>query len=208
VGRGGLRVSALPKAARGQADRRARHEVPDIVRFLNDWKCGVNTNNTPPMFAAWIRDNADRLEALAHLTIAEPEVLEHLGKIQAIYDSLWGEARANIRTWGPAANAKTLHMLIPGLCAMWDKNIVPFADGYADFMAEMRRLAVRMVEESPYASAEELEQRMQEHLGYAAPETLLVEVDHVVRHRVYEPDHHGDAGCAEREPRAGSHALV
>lgn len=149
----------------------------DIVRFLNDWKCGVNRDNTPPMLAEWIRENADRLEALAHLTIVDAEVLYRLEEIQAIYDSLWEAARAKIRTWGPAANAKTLHMLIPGLFVMWDKNIVPFADDYADFMAEMHRLAVRMIETSPYASAEELEQRMQEHLGYAVTKTLAKYLD-------------------------------
>ena len=157
------------------AERAAR--APDIVRFLNAWKCGVNRDNTPPMLAEWIRANADRLEALAHLTIEDVDVLERHNEIQAIYGSLWEAARAKIRTWGPAATAKTLHMLIPRLFVMWDKNIVPFANGYGDFTVEMHRLAVRLIEESPHTSVEELEQRMQEHLGYAVAKTLAKYLD-------------------------------
>ncbi len=129
------------------------------------------------MLAAWIRANPDRIEALAQLTIADSEVLERLDEIQALYDSLWNEARVKIRTWGPAANAKTLHQLVPGLFVMWDKNIVRFADGYADFIAEMHRLGVRMVEESPYSSRDDLERRMQGHLGYAVRKTLAKYLD-------------------------------
>jgi hypothetical protein len=55
-----------------------------------------------------------------------------LSEIQAVYDSLWANARETICTWGPAGNSKTLHQLIPVLFVMWDKNIVPFADDYAD----------------------------------------------------------------------------
>jgi hypothetical protein len=149
----------------------------DIVRFLNDWKCGVNKHNTPPMLAAWIRANADRLDALADLAIADPAVPERLGEVQATYDSLWSAARAEIRTWGPAANAKTLHQLVPGLFVMWDVNIMKFADGYTDFMAEMHRLGQRMVRESPYASVAELEERMQQHLGYGVRKTLAKYLD-------------------------------
>ena len=125
----------------------------DITRFLNDWRCGVNKDNTPPMLAAWIRTNAERIEPLVHLSIGSPELQDCLGDIQAIYDDLWTRARAVIRTWGPAANAKTLHQLVPSLFVMWDKNIVPFARNYADFTAEMHGLGMRMVEESPFGSA-------------------------------------------------------
>jgi hypothetical protein len=134
---------------RSVAERAARSR--EIVRFLNDWKCGVNKDRTPPVLAAWVRANHQRLENLADLTIAAPEVLDRLDEIQELYDDLWGVARKEIRTWGPAANAKTLHMLVPRLFVMWDKNIVPYASDYADFTAEMHRLATRMIEESPFA---------------------------------------------------------
>lgn len=147
---------------RSTAQRAAKSR--DIVRFLNDWKCGVNNANTPPMLAAWIRQNADELNSLAHLTIADPVVVDHIDEIASIYDSLWVAARLKIRTWGPAANAKTLHQLVPGLFVMWDKNIVPFANGYPDFTIEMHGLAARMVVESPWESAEELEAGVQELL--------------------------------------------
>ena len=55
---------------------------------------------------------------------------------------------------------------------MWDTNILPFAEGYRDFMSEMHRLGARMIDESPYTSADELEQGMQAHLGYAGRKPL------------------------------------
>jgi hypothetical protein len=149
----------------------------DLVRFLNAWKCGVNKDKTPPMLAAWMRENAERVEALEHLTIADPEVLQRLNEIQAVYDSLWTTARAEVRTWGPAATAKTLHQLVPGLFVMWDKNIERYADGYVDFMSEMHRLGTRMVAEGPYASEADLERGLQEHLEYGVRKTLAKYLD-------------------------------
>jgi hypothetical protein len=109
--------------------------------------------------------------------VTDGEVLEQLDEINDVYEDLWEEARARIHTWGPAANAKTLHQLVPGLYVMWDRNIEPFADGYADFMAEMHRLGVRMIQDSPYDSRDELEQRMQSHLGYGVWKTLAKYLD-------------------------------
>lgn len=150
----------------------------DITRFLNDWKCGVNRQDTPLMLVAWIRENAERLDALVPLTISEPEVLEQLDEIQAVYDTCGSPRAPGSRdSWGPAGNAKTLHQLIPGLFVMWDKNIVPLARDYSNFLAEMQSLAVRLIEESPYASAQELDGRMQEHLGYNVPKTLAKYLD-------------------------------
>ncbi|MEA2445774.1 MAG: hypothetical protein QOJ12_3066 [Thermoleophilales bacterium] len=40
------------------------------------------------MLAASIRENADRLEALAHTTIADPEVVPPLDEAQGLDDSL------------------------------------------------------------------------------------------------------------------------
>jgi hypothetical protein len=153
------------KALDGKPIAERASQSREIVRFLNVWKCGVNKDLTPPVIARWIRENAERLEALAHLTVDDPEVLDRLEEIQAIYDSLWDAARAEIRTRGRAATAKTLHMLLPGLFVMWDKNIERFANDYGDFMAEMHQLAVRMIAEGPYASAQELEQGDARALG-------------------------------------------
>jgi hypothetical protein len=149
----------------------------DIVRFLNDWKCGVNKLATPPVLAEWIRAHAERLQALEARTIADADLPDALDEIAALYDSLWETARAQIRTWGPAANAKTLHQLNPGLFVMWDKNIVPFADGYADFIAEMHDLGARMIEHSPFESAGELERGLQAHLRYRVRKTLAKYLD-------------------------------
>lgn len=114
---------------------------------------------------------------LAQFTIVDAELVDRLGEIETLYESLWEHARVEVRTWGPAANAKTLHQLVPAVFVMWDKNIVPFARDYADFIAEMHQLGVRMIEESPYGSLDELEQRMQEHLGYRVRKTLAKYLD-------------------------------
>jgi hypothetical protein len=104
-------------------------------------------------------------------------VLEYLDEIQSHYDSLWGAARVKIHNWGPAANSKALHQIIPGLFVMWDVSIVPFAHDHADFMAEMHRLALRLIADGPYTDQDELELRMQDHLGDGVRKTLAKYLD-------------------------------
>lgn len=148
----------------------------DIVLFLNNWNCMVNKTDTPIMLAAWIRENADRLEALAHLTIIDDALPAAIPEIQALYDSLMEAGREKIPNWSDAAASKTLHQLIPGLFVMWDNNIKPFASDYGDFMLEMRQLALRLIEESPYM-AEELERQLQHRLGYGVRKTIAKYLD-------------------------------
>jgi len=148
----------------------------DIVFFLNNWKCRVDKIETPIMLAAWIRENADRLEALAPLTIVGDELPEAIPEIQALYQSLMEAGRKKIPNWSDAAASKALHQVIPGLFVMWDKNIKPFATDYGDFMLEMHQLALRLIEESPY-TGEELEQQLQEQLGYGVRKTIAKYLD-------------------------------
>jgi hypothetical protein len=111
------------------------------------------------------------------LTIVDAEVLERLERSRPSTKSLFAAARQKIPNWGPAANSKALHQLLPRLFVMWDVNIEPYADDYADFTAEMHRLALRLIEEGPYVNAEELELRLQEHLGYGIRKTLAKYLD-------------------------------
>ena len=141
------------------------------------WKCRVNKTDTPPMLAAWIRENADRLEALTHVTIVDDALPDAVPEIKALYESLMAAEREKGHNWSDPAASKTLHQLIPGLFVMWDTNILPFADDYGDFTLEMHRLGLRLIEEGPYATSEELEQRLQEHLGDGVRKTIAKYLD-------------------------------
>jgi hypothetical protein len=65
---------------------------------------------------------------------------------------------------------------VPGLFVMWDKSIVR-SPATADFSAEMHHLAVWLIQDSPYRSAQELAQRMQQDLGFAVRKTLAKYLD-------------------------------
>jgi hypothetical protein len=148
----------------------------DIVKFLNDWACRVNSTDTPIMLAGWIRENADRLERLRGLTIVDDELPDAIREIQALYDSLMATGRAAVPNWSDAAASKVLHQLIPELFVMWDNNIKPFAADYGDFMLEMHRLGQRLIDESPF-DADEVEERLQAHLRYATRKTIAKYLD-------------------------------
>lgn len=73
--------------------------------------------------------------------------------------------------------SKTLHMLIPGLFVMWDKEIKRSAPtGYGAYLLQMHALAGRLAAEAP-VPAPELETYLQERLGYRVRKTLAKYLD-------------------------------
>jgi hypothetical protein len=100
---------------------------------------------------------------------------EQLG---GLHDDLIREARAGgLHNMSDAAASKTLHMLVPGLFVMWDKNIrrsVPH--GYGAYLLEMHAFARRLAEQAPVPTAE-IEDYLQQHLGSRLRKTLAKYLD-------------------------------
>jgi hypothetical protein len=74
-----------------------------------------------------------------------------------------------------AAASKTLHLVLPNLFVMWDKEIrrsVP--EGYSAYLVQMHSLARRLADQAP---AEDVEAHLQELLGYETRKTLAKYLD-------------------------------
>jgi hypothetical protein len=156
-------------------DRAARAE--DIVKFLNSWAARVSRAETSVMLSAWIGQQADRLERLARLTIADERLTARVAEIEAVYGDLMTAGRSRVRNWSDAANSKALHQLVPAVFVMWDQKIKQFARDYGDFMQRMHRLARRLILDSPYSSANTIETELQIVLGYSSLKPLAKYLD-------------------------------
>jgi hypothetical protein len=150
----------------------------DIVRLLNTWACRLSSTLTPGLLADWLGGRLGRFEALDTLTVLDSAVLEHAEELGALHDDLIVTMRAGgVHNMSDAAASKTLHVLIPGLFVMWDKEIRRSAPtGYASYMREMHALAIRLAAEAP-VPARRLEGYLQELLGYGAPKTVAKYLD-------------------------------
>jgi hypothetical protein len=155
-------------------ERAAR--APDIVAFLNSWAARVSRNETPGMLSAWIREQADPLQRVASLTIADELLPRHIDEIVALYAGLMTTGRTAVRNWSDAANSKALHQLVPCVFVMWDKKIKASAGDYGEFTRQMHHLARRLIRDSPYR-ADRIEVELQYALGYAARKPLAKYLD-------------------------------
>jgi hypothetical protein len=159
---------------RSIAERAAK--ARDIVLFLNNWGCMVNRTDSPSMLGQWIRDHADALEKLSTTHLLDDGLVDAIEEMNALYEDLLAEGKRVVPNWGPAATAKSLHQVIPALFMMWDTNILPFADNYADFTLEMHRLGQRLADEVRVAPLE-LDAHLQRHLGIAVRKTVAKYLD-------------------------------
>lgn len=154
---------------------RAGHAA-DIVAFLNSWAARVSRNEAPGMLGGWIREQAEPLQRVAGLTIADDLLPSHIGEIAALYASLMTTGRAAVRNWSDAANSKALHQLAPDLFVMWDKKIKQSAGEYGEFTLQMHRLARHLIRDSPYR-ADRIEIELQSALRYATRKPLAKYLD-------------------------------
>ena len=159
---------------RSMAEKSARSV--HIVTFLNAWKCRLKPLESRMLLRDWIRDHAERLEALADVTALDDELPARVGEVEALYDDLMQAGRGAVANWSDAATSKALHQLVPGLFVMWDVNIKPFAAGYGDFMLEMHRLGRRLMEEVGM-SPTDAESHLQALLGYRVRKTMAKYLD-------------------------------
>ena len=119
--------------------------VGDIVLFLNRWHCRVSKTKTPPVLADWIASEYGAIQAITHLSIALPEMIQYRAEFDRLYQSILRLQQAGIHNFGAAAAAKTLHLLHPPLFVMWDNNIRQYTHAmYGYFLADMHAFAVRL----------------------------------------------------------------
>jgi hypothetical protein len=145
----------------------------DLVLFLNTWACRLSSAQAPRLIADWTRAHLELLEELEPLTIIDPALPERAQQLGALHDTLIGDMRAQgLHNMSDAAASKTLHMLIPRLFVMWDKEIRRSApDGYSAYLLQMHAVAGRLAEQAP-VPAPELEDYLQQRLAYRVRKTL------------------------------------
>ena len=156
----------------------ARAEGRELVGFLNRWACRLSSVKTPGLIAGWADRRMKRLEQFEPLTIADAELPEHAEELGALHDDLIAHVKAGgVLNMGAAAASKTLHMLIPELFVMWDKEITRSAPGgYGAYQRQMHTLAGRLSAELG-VPAGELETQLQQQLGYRARKPLTKYLD-------------------------------
>jgi hypothetical protein len=150
----------------------------DLVRLLNTWACRLSSARAPGALEAWLQGHVPELERLEPLTILDPRARERGPQIGALHDDLIAHMRASgVLNMSDAAASKALHMVIPALFVMWDKEIRRSApEGYGEYLLQMHGLAHRLVEQAP-VRAEALEAHLQELLGYDTRKPLAKYLD-------------------------------
>jgi hypothetical protein len=155
---------------------RTRAEGRELVDFLNRWACRLSSVKTPGLIADWANDHMTRLEQFEPLTIQDAELHDHADELGSLHDDLIAYVKAGgVLNMSDAAASKTLHMLIPDLFVMWDKEIRRSApEGYSAYLLQMHALALRLIDQAP---ADDVEAHLQELLGYETRKTLAKYLD-------------------------------
>jgi hypothetical protein len=157
---------------------RARAEGRELVDLLNRWACRLSSLRTPDLIADWANGHMTRLERLEPLTIFDADLPDHAEELGSLHDDLIAHVKAGgVLNMSDAAASKTLHLLIPDLFVMWDKEIKRSAPaGYGAYQRQMHKLAGRLAAEAEVPIAE-LETKLQRQLGYRARKPLTKYLD-------------------------------
>jgi hypothetical protein len=100
------------------------------------------TGETRIALREWLEREQDTLEALGGLSLTDSGLAEHNEDCERLYSSLialrdsMGGAR--IPTMGDAAASKILHLMVPPLFVMWDKEIKKAGWRYGEFLLQMQ----------------------------------------------------------------------
>ncbi len=156
----------------------ARAEGRELVDFLNRWACRLSSVKTPGLIAGWAHDHMTSLEQFEPLTILDVELPDHADELGSLHDDLIAHVKAGgVLNMSDAAASKTLHMLIPELFVMWDKEIKRSAPGgYGSYQRHMHKLARRLAAETGVPVGE-VETQLQRRLGYRARKPLTKYLD-------------------------------
>ena len=156
----------------------ARAEGRELVDVLNRWACRLSSVRTPGLIAGWAHDHMGHLERLEPLTIMDAALPDHADELGSLHDDLIAHVKAGgVLNMSDAAASKTLHMLIPELFVMWDKEIKRSAPGgYGAYQRQMHKLARRLAVEAGVPTSE-IETHLQQRLGYEARKPLTKYLD-------------------------------
>jgi hypothetical protein len=156
----------------------ARAEGRELVGILNGWACRLSSVRTPGLIAGWAHDHMTRLEQFESLTILDAELPDHAEELGSLHDDLIAHVKAGgVLNMGDAAGSKSLHMLLPELFVMWDKEIKRSAPGgYGAYQRQMHTLAGRLAAGAGVPSGE-LETQLQQLLGYQGRKPLTKYLD-------------------------------
>ena len=156
----------------------ARASGHELVGFLNRWACRLSSVKTPGLIAGWADDHMTHLEEFEPLTIIDAALPDQADKLGSLHDDLIAYVKAGgVPNMGDAAASKTLHMLIPDLFVMWDKEIKRSEPGgYGAYQRHMHTLARRLAAEVG-VPIRKLETQLQARLGYRARKPLTKYLD-------------------------------
>jgi hypothetical protein len=159
--------------------------VDSLVLFLNRWNCHLPTRTSETRLAlqGWLRRERPSLEALAQVTLFDPDVAERHEDFERLYaslitlrDSMNGP---RIPTMGDAAASKILGAMVPPLFVMWDKEIKKKVGlGYGEFMLRMHDFALDVRDRlAPEQARSDLDSYLQRVLGYPSRKPLAKYID-------------------------------
>jgi hypothetical protein len=162
---------------------RAQH-VDSLVLFLNRWNCHFpsRTAETRKALREWLAREGDSLEALGDVSLIDPAVAAHREECEQLYASLISLRDSmngpRIPTMGDAAASKILHVMLPSLFVMWDKEIKRGGWQYGDFLLQMHTVALRLRDElAPEEARADVAGYLERRLGYPVRKTLAKYID-------------------------------
>ncbi len=153
-----------------------------IVLFLNRWHCRLAADKASRAIRDWLLLEAENLERLVSVNIADVDVIQMEQESERLHNSLialrGGDIEIGIHNMSDACASKILHLTIPSLFVMWDKNIKPRGCNYGAFMGRMHELACRLKTElAPPAAQDDLEAYLQNTLRYPVRKPLAKYID-------------------------------
>jgi hypothetical protein len=177
-------LSIVRELAAAPLDEWYEH-VDALVLFLNRWNCHLPTRTPETRLAlqGWLVRERPALEAVAQLTLFDPEVAAQREELERLYTSLVALRDSvggpRVPTMGDAAASKTLGVMVPSLFVMWDKVIKKKVGlGYGDFMVRMHTFALRVRDSlAPEAARADIEGYLQQQLAYPVQKPLAKYID-------------------------------
>lgn len=161
--------------------------VDSMLYFLNHWKCRFSKKTSPQALANWIKNNVNKLDKLVSFSIENIELPATSEDIDNIYDSLINLKYVGIHNMSDACASKFLHLMIPELFVMWDKNIKPYRNyKYSDFLLKMQQFAKNIKEEflNKYPG-KKIDDYLMESLGYSVKKPLAKYIDEYNWYRAF-----------------------
>jgi len=151
----------------------------DILLFLNRWKCRFKKETSIIVLTNWTLKNLNNINKLAGLSIETINLSNEGSLIDNIYNSLIDTKNIGIHNMSDACASKFLHILMPELFVMWDKNIKPYKSyPYSEFLEVMQKFANdiknKFIEKYPNQNREDF---LQNELRYPIRKTFAKYID-------------------------------